>query len=136
MLMYLYHGFITNFSEFFKVEKIIENKSNIKKKCYYTFRDNDYRSFMNKVLNILEPFYEKKRTVLVEELEEIQMIHFVTKGTVGVGYEINNQKFYILKFENRCVMGSYEIMFNRRSKFCYASLTDIEGYFVRKENWE
>jgi hypothetical protein len=33
-------------------------------------------------------------------------------------------------------MGSYEIMFNRRSKYVYASLSDIEGYFVRKENWE
>ena len=45
---------------------------------------------MNKVLNILVPFHEVKRTVLIEELEEVPQINFVTKGTVGVGYEINN----------------------------------------------
>ena len=79
MLMYLYHGFITNFSEFFKVEKQNDILQSEKKKnriagCnkkFYTFRDNDYRSFMNKVLNILEPFCEKKKTVLIAELEEI-----------------------------------------------------------------
>jgi hypothetical protein len=72
MLMYLYHGFITNFGEFFRVEKINSIRGLNNKPCYYTFKDNDYRSFMNLVLNYLVPFHEGKRKVLIEELEEIQ----------------------------------------------------------------
>ena len=52
------------------------------------------------LVNLLEPRQEKKFVTLVEELDEINEIIFVTKGTIVIGYEINKQKRYCIKFEN------------------------------------
>ena len=76
--MFLYHGFITNYSEFFRVEKKVGvNPEDKHTKKYYTFTDNDFRLFMNKILFLLEPFYEHKRVVLIEELSEVTEISFI-----------------------------------------------------------
>ena len=41
------------------------------------------------VISHLEPFEEKKHTILAHELDEFNEIMFVDKGKVVVGYEIN-----------------------------------------------
>lgn len=43
---------------------------------------------MSDILNSLEPWYSKKG-VIYGELDEFGIIIFVSKGTVGLGYEIN-----------------------------------------------
>ena len=53
-----------------------------------------------------------------------------------VGYEINNQKRYCIKYSDSIVIGAYECMYNKRSAFIYTALTEIEGFFIRKRKWE
>ena len=53
-----------------------------------------------------------------------------------VGYEINNQKKYCIKYMDSVVIGAYECMYNKRSAFIYTALTEIEGFFIRKRKWE
>ena len=72
---------------------------------------------------------------MVDELEEISEIIFVSKGSVVVGYDINKQKRYCLKFLEKFVVGAYELSFNQRSQVIYTSLTQIHGYSIRRSNW-
>lgn len=90
---------------------------------------------MVKILNFLEPRQENKHVVIVDELEEISEVLFVSKGSIVVGYDINKQKRYCLKFLEKFVVGSYELSFNQRSQVIYTSLTHIHGYSIRRSNW-
>lgn len=91
---------------------------------------------MMTILMSLEPRHESKRTVLADELDEFNEVTFVQKGQIVVGYEINNQKRYCIKYLEAVVIGAYECIFNKRSAFIYTALTDIEGFFIRKRVWE
>lgn len=51
---------------------------------------------MYQLIQNLEPFCEKRNTVLKEELDEFNEIMFVNKGRVVIGYEINKEKRYCI----------------------------------------
>ena len=59
----------------------------------------------------LEPYRNFKKTVLFDELGEFTEVLFIGKGTVLVGYEINKETRYCIKYENYCVLGPYEILY-------------------------
>ena len=60
---------------------------------------------------------------------------FISKGKIDIGYEINRKPTYALRFENGVVIGSYNCLFNRRSKFIYRCKTNCEGYSIKKSDW-
>ena len=67
---------------------------------------------MISLLPMLEPRFEKRRTILVDELDELNEIIFVSKGSVVIGYEINKQKRYCIKYKNNCIVGAYGVTFS------------------------
>ena len=83
----------------------------------------------------LEPRFEKKNTIIYDELDEFCEIMFVYKGKVLIGYEINKQRRYCLQYSDKCVVGGFGCTFNQRSAFIYATETDIQGFSIRKEKW-
>jgi len=87
------------------------------------------------VLNNLFPRHEPKGTIVINELDEFGEVTFVCKGKVGIGYEINKVKKYCIVLENRCIIGGYGATFGQRSAFVYCALTDLDGYFIRRNNW-
>ena len=87
------------------------------------------------LLRHLEPRCEPKGTVLYEELEEITEIFFVSNGTMDIGYEINKQRKYVLRYTNRTMVGAYNCTFNKRTMFLYRCRSECKGYFIRKINW-
>lgn len=58
-------------------------------RSFYTWQDMPYRDFMMQVLRSLEPRFYKKKTILVDELDEQLEIIFIDKGETLIGYEIN-----------------------------------------------
>jgi len=102
---------------------------------YYTWVDQNYRDFMNKLLTNLEPRKDARHSILVDELDEFNEISFINNGEVVIGYEINKQRRYCIHFKNKCVIGAYGITFNKRAAFIYTALTTVEGFFIRKNNW-
>ena len=90
---------------------------------------------MNKVLRSLEPRFIKKYTLIINELDEFGEIIFVKTGAVGVGFEINKQQNFCIKFEDKCVIGAYGVTFNQRAAFIYKAFTNLYGYFIRKFRW-
>lgn len=70
-----------------------------------------------------------------EELENINIITFVTSGSYDIGYEINkNVSMKIRRFKSS-IIGMFEVSFHRRSNFMYRSHSRVEGFFIRKRKW-
>ena len=72
---------------------------------------------------------------MIDELDEVGEITFIYEGKVLVGYEINKVKKYCLQFQDTCVIGAYNVVFNQKSVFVYASLTKVKGFTIRKDKW-
>ena len=90
---------------------------------------------MHALLMNLEPISFERKTVIINELDEINEILFVNKGEVVVGFEINNQKKYCIRLRNQCVIGAYELNFGQRAKYVYTAFKRTHAYFIRKEKW-
>jgi len=91
---------------------------------------------MMQVLRSLEPRFFKKKTNIIDEFDEMLEVLFLDRGEILVGYEINKQKRYCLKFTNKCIIGAFGCTFNQRAAFIYTSLTESSGFAIRKHNWK
>ena len=88
---------MSKFSDFFRLQKGTntllgvgkKNKEGTPTNVYYTWVDQNYREFMNKLLTNLEPRRDAKHSILVDELDEFNEISFINNGEVVIGYEIN-----------------------------------------------
>ena len=103
---------------------------------FYTWFDPEYSHFMVGILKSLEPRYEKKNTVIINELDAQDELLFYYNGTYCIGYEINRVKKYVLRFKDTNVIGAYQCTFNKRSIFVYKTITSCKGYFIRKLEWQ
>ena len=45
---------------------------------HYTWNDDSYRDFMIALITRLEPRFEKRKTILANELEELNEVTFIT----------------------------------------------------------
>ena len=97
--------------------------------------DPNFRNFMYSVVLVLEPDYCNKRTIMLNELDEVHQITFVHKGDVGVGYELNKFNKIVLRFCSKCVIGAFYATYNMRANFLYYAITNIESYFIRRNVW-
>lgn len=87
---------------------------------------------MMAILLKLEPRFCKADTILFYELQEIQEVLFVQKGFIEVGFEINRQKKFVIRFANKVIIGAYNCSVNKKTLFVYKCKTDVQGYMLRK----
>ena len=66
---------------------------------------------MIRLLMQLEPRFEEKKTILVEELDEVNEITFVKKGVVAIGFDFNKERKYCFKFSDNIVIGAFNVTF-------------------------
>ena len=90
---------------------------------------------MISIITKLEPRFEKRKTILANELEEFNEITFITTGGIACGFDINGKKIYSIQKHDKCVVGAYEVSYKKRSAFIYTAITPIHGFFVRRNNW-
>ena len=105
-------------------------------RSFYTWQDMPYRDFMMQVLRALEPRFYKKHTIIIDELDEMLEVVFIQKGDTLIGYQVNKQKRYCIKYTDKCVIGAFGCTFNQRAAFIYACYNDNSGYSIRKEKWK
>lgn len=91
---------------------------------------------MISILQNLEPRIEEAGQILYEELDEIEEIIFITEGSVDVGYDLNRNRKFVLRFDKRHVIGIFNCTFDVRAMFVYMSKTKCTGYFLRKRTWK
>ena len=105
------------------------------KHAYYNEGDDLYMNFIMQFLRILEPIYYKPGEIIYNELENIDIIIFFTDGNIDVGYEINREIKYKLRFTGTIQIGGFECTHNRRCQVIYKSQRSSSGYFIRRRNW-
>lgn len=132
---YLFKKFLIAFAKVFSFQKI----ENPNRYAFFTWDDQNYRSFMIDILQNLECRREDKYIVLYNELDEMNEVLFFEIGMFEVGYEINRFTRYVLRFKNSAaranVIGAYGATFNKRSLFKYRTVSECKGFFIRKLNW-
>ena len=73
--------------------------------------------------------------MLFNEFDEFLEIMFVMKGSIVIGFDVNKLRHYCIKLTNGCEIGAFGCSFHQRSCYIYTAATNIEGYFIRKQNW-
>ena len=79
--------------------------------------------------------YYQRHHVIAQELDEFGEVTFIDQGTVAVGFEVNKKHKFIIKYENKCIIGAFGISFGQRSRYIYKTLSICKGYFIRKQKW-
>jgi len=98
--------------------------------------DQCYRDFMLDVLRNLEPIALDPNTIIYNELDETDMIHFFTKGRFSVGFNVNLETRFPLSYKYYRIIGVYGVTFFKRSQYIYKTKTNTEGFFIRRKNWK
>jgi hypothetical protein len=110
------------------------------------------------VMQQLEPRQDPPEWVFYNELDEILAIFFIENGTFDVGFEINSEKHFVLRYQNSSYspkytsnkkfnkemmksasfgepIGQYGCVFNKPSRFIYKTFNNVSGFMIRKKNW-
>lgn len=87
------------------------------------------------ILFNLEPRLENAKTILYDELEEMNEVIFIDNGMYEIGYDFNGEKKFPIRYKNTNVIGAYGLTFNKRSQFIYRTVTNCSGWFIRRRPW-
>jgi hypothetical protein len=87
---------------------------------------------MFELLESLEPRSQKGGQVIFEELAEVNEVIFFTKGSIDIGFEINRKISYVLRIDKDILIGAYNVVYNKRSRFNYKTFKNCEGYSIRR----
>lgn len=90
---------------------------------------------MISILQNLEPIRFQAKTIIYNELDEVNELTFIEKGLYDIGYEINKRSIFKLRQPNRSVIGTFECCFDKRVLFIYRTFSECKGYFIRKPNF-
>ena len=90
---------------------------------------------MMQLMQYLEPRQEERGVELIKELDEFTEVFFFYRGTYEIGFEINHQPYFVLRYKNNNVIGAYGLTFNVRALFLYKTVSKCEGFSIRKSNW-
>lgn len=86
-------------------------------------------------LRVLVPRHYHDNEVIYDELEEIDEITFVEKGSYYVGYDINKEKKMKLHFPPGNVIGAVNCIFMKKSSYIYQCKFSINGYAISRNDW-
>lgn len=74
--------------------------------------------------------------MIYNELDEVLELYFVQSGTFDVGYTINAQKVFRIRYGSKNVIGAFNIFFGVRSQVAIRSSSKVQGFGYRKKNWQ
>ena len=60
----------------------------------------------------LEPRFEVRGTTIIDELDEVSEITFVTHGQCVIGFDFNKEKKYCHKFTDKIIIGAFNVTFH------------------------
>lgn len=131
---YLFPDFLDKYSWVFRIPKESHNL----KHCFFNWEDEIFQNFMAHILMFLEPRYEQKDEIIIEENGEWLEVIFFKTGTFLVGYELNRKKHFVLDFKSdkkSFHIGAYGCMTNKKAMFIFKTHTNCEGFSIRKDKW-
>ena len=81
-------------------------------------------------MGAIEPRFEPKYTLLIQELDEYLEVIFFTSGVYKVGYTLNGRPQYVIPYKSTDkghAIGHYGATFHKRAKFIYKTVNDCHG---------
>ena len=57
-------------------------------------------------------------------------------GVYDIGFTANLEEFYPMRYQHYSVIGAYGATYFRRSAYIYHTVTQCEGYFIRRKYWK
>lgn len=84
-----------------------------------TSSDKEYREFIFKLLNDLEPRREDRDQIIMVENQEVSEVLFFQTGNFHIGYELNNEPTFVVKNSMVNMLYDYSATFNHRSQWTY-----------------
>lgn len=87
------------------------------------------------ILRNLEPYFIAEDNIIFRELQEIEEVIFVQKGVVEVGFEINRRQKFVIRFQNKVIIGGFNCSNNKPTLFLYKCKTNVSGFMLRKPVW-
>ena len=141
---FIFNDFTKKFREFLIIEKkekdsltsIFASNTIRRVNCFFTWNDPEYRLFMQYIFLSLEPIRYKKGTRITKELEEVGVINFISDGEIHVGFEINKQEIYTMRFKKFSINGAFDVTYKQRSQFLFKAGSNCKGFFIRKQAWQ
>jgi hypothetical protein len=91
---------------------------------------------MMDLMQHLEPRFEPKNSILIDELDEVNEVLFFPQGRYEIGFEINGVKKFMLEYRHYNIIGAYHVTFNQSCQFIFRTVTDCKGCFIRKQEWK
>lgn len=88
------------------------------------------------LLKALEPFSIPSKELLYQELDDVNVIHFVEDGMYDLGFEINKVRKFKLRLSSSTLIGAFNICFNKRMNYLLRTHSTIKGQFIRKSSWK
>lgn len=88
------------------------------------------------MIEYLEPTPYAPNQCIVNELDECLEIYFVLSGKFDVGYNINNRRYYRLRFYQGRMINAFNVHFDRRSDFIIRASSALNCFAYRKGNWK
>lgn len=86
---------------------------------YYSCQDSLYQNFMVDILRTLEPRFFKAKAMIYNELDEVNELYFIQRGTFDVGYCLNRKTYLRFRFGAKKVIGAFNIFFEIRSQVVF-----------------
>jgi hypothetical protein len=74
--------------------------------------------------------------MLHDELDEVNEAIFFEKGMVDVGFAINRKQNFVIRLSEDIQIGSYNITFDKRSKYIFKTSQVCIGFSIRRINWK
>lgn len=75
--------------------------------------DPSYRNFMIDVFFELHPLQFVADQVIISELEEVDEMVFITRGSFKIGYKLNYKSYFKLQGGPGSSIGGFELAFDR-----------------------
>ena len=129
---FLFEEFLTKYKRTF----CFRNYELVDQPAFYNWDNPSYRNFMFDLLKCLEPRSQEKDQVVFRELDEVNEVIFFTKGCIDIGFEINRKINYVLRLDKDILIGAYNVVYNKRSKYNYKPERRCEGFSIRRLLWK
>ena len=88
------------------------------------------------IMKALEPIHLSRDTTLFAEQDEITEVYFLMSGIWDIGFSVNLEQFFKMRYEHYSVIGAYGVTFFKRSAYIYKTVTECKGYFIRRQRWK
>jgi hypothetical protein len=87
------------------------------------------------IFRSLLPLQIESSEIIFGELDPVEMVLFISEGTVNVGFIFNSNEKKVIRIKKENLIGGFECSYDQRSVYVYKVGQPVQGYFIHKKSW-